>query len=75
MFEGGIRGAALIWSPLLPKGVLNEEFIHISDWLPTLYSAAGEITTIHINLYAKCFNQFHCSSQNKLIVHPICLCF
>ncbi|KAK6644627.1 hypothetical protein RUM43_000895 [Polyplax serrata] len=41
MYEGGVRGAALIWSPQLPKGVVNNNFLHITDWLPTLYAAAG----------------------------------
>ncbi|XP_025270578.1 arylsulfatase B isoform X1 [Camponotus floridanus] len=42
LFEGGIRGAACIYSPLIdrPSRVSNQLF-HITDWLPTLYSAAG----------------------------------
>lgn len=42
LFEGGIRGAACIYSPLIehPSRVSTQLF-HITDWLPTLYSAAG----------------------------------
>lgn len=42
-WEGGVRGAAALWSPLLQhtKRVSNQ-MMHMSDWLPTLYSAAGE---------------------------------
>lgn len=42
IFEGGIRGAACIFSPLINKtSRISEELMHMSDWLPTLYSAAG----------------------------------
>ena len=42
LFEGGIRGVACIYSPLIknPSRISNE-LIHITDWLPTFYSAAG----------------------------------
>uniref|UniRef100_A0A182Q886 Sulfatase N-terminal domain-containing protein n=1 Tax=Anopheles farauti TaxID=69004 RepID=A0A182Q886_9DIPT len=41
-WEGAVRGAALIWSPLLPrKGVVSNQWFHVSDWLPTLGQAAG----------------------------------
>ncbi|KFB37575.1 AGAP011348-PA-like protein [Anopheles sinensis] len=41
-WEGGVRGAALLWSRLLPrKGVVSEQWIHVSDWLPTLGYAAN----------------------------------
>ncbi|XP_073998030.1 arylsulfatase B-like [Rhodnius prolixus] len=41
-WEGGIRTSALLWSPKLNKKhrVLNN-LMHISDWLPTLYTSAG----------------------------------
>ncbi|KAH0816881.1 hypothetical protein GEV33_005910 [Tenebrio molitor] len=41
-FEGAIRGTGLIYSPLLDRtGYVSKELIHISDWLPTFYAAAG----------------------------------
>ncbi|PSN38220.1 Arylsulfatase B [Blattella germanica] len=41
-WEGGIRVPAILWSPLLKHNVhVSNHLMHISDWLPTLYSAAG----------------------------------
>ncbi|XP_060531071.1 arylsulfatase J-like isoform X2 [Cylas formicarius] len=41
-WEGALRNIAAIWSPLIkkPQRVANN-LMHISDWLPTLYTAAG----------------------------------
>lgn len=41
-WEGGIRGAAAVWSPLIkkPKRV-SHDLMYITDWLPTILSAAG----------------------------------
>lgn len=45
LWEGGVRGAALVWSPLLVRGAnggrVAEQRMHIMDWMPTLYRAAG----------------------------------
>ncbi|XP_041783371.1 arylsulfatase B-like isoform X1 [Anopheles merus] len=41
-WEGAVRTAALIWSPLLKDTQrVSNQWFHISDWLPTLASAAG----------------------------------
>ncbi|KAJ8946276.1 hypothetical protein NQ318_023127 [Aromia moschata] len=42
LWEGGVRGAALVWSPLIEKSYrVANQTMHISDWLPTLVEAAG----------------------------------
>lgn len=42
LYEGGVRGAACIYSPLIENSSrVSTQFFHITDWLPTLYSAAG----------------------------------
>lgn len=41
-WEGAIRSAGLIWSPLLKqKNYVSNQVSHAIDWLPTLASAAG----------------------------------
>lgn len=42
VFEGSTRVAALLWSPLIAKkNRVSMQLMHATDWLPTLYSAAG----------------------------------
>lgn len=42
-WEGGSRTVALIWSTgLQRRRRVSYQLMHISDWLPTLYSAAGK---------------------------------
>ncbi|KAJ9596974.1 hypothetical protein L9F63_012004, partial [Diploptera punctata] len=55
LWEGGVRGVALIWSLLIkhPHRVSNE-LIHVSDWLPTLFRAAGgNVSDLPANLDGK----------------------
>ncbi|EEB20452.1 arylsulfatase B precursor, putative [Pediculus humanus corporis] len=41
-WEGGVRGTAAIWSPFLNKTKrVSKQLMHMSDWLPTLLTAAG----------------------------------
>ncbi|XP_050679901.1 arylsulfatase I isoform X1 [Leptidea sinapis] len=42
LWEGGVRGVGILWSPLLAKiPRVATQRIHIVDWLPTLLTAAG----------------------------------
>lgn len=37
LFEGGVRDAAFIWSPLIVQsGRVSNDLVHVTDWLPTL---------------------------------------
>lgn len=41
-WEGGQRNLAVVWSPLIKKTQrISNDLMHLSDWLPTIYSAAG----------------------------------
>ncbi|KAL1438993.1 hypothetical protein MTO96_047469 [Rhipicephalus appendiculatus] len=42
LWEGASRAAAFLWSPLLAtRGRVSQQLMHVADWLPTLYTAAG----------------------------------
>lgn len=42
LWEGGVRGAAAVWSGLLKAPArVSWQMMHITDWLPTLITAAG----------------------------------
>lgn len=41
-WEGGTRGVGFVWSTLLKnRGRTSDQMLDITDWLPTLYTAAG----------------------------------
>ena len=42
LWEGGVRGAGLVWSPRLKSAPrVSHQMMNIQDWLPTLLTAAG----------------------------------
>ncbi len=44
LWEGGVRGSGFVWSPLLKKSSrVSRQMMNVQDWLPTLYSAAGNV--------------------------------
>jgi arylsulfatase A-like enzyme len=51
MWEGGMRGAALVWSPHLTNTPrVSTQLAHIQDWLPTLLHAINASTPAASNL-------------------------
>ncbi|XP_053408550.1 arylsulfatase B-like isoform X4 [Mercenaria mercenaria] len=51
LWEGGVRGVGFIHSPLLKKqGYVYNNMLHVCDWLPTLYKAAGGSPSVMKNL-------------------------
>jgi len=42
LYDGGVRTPGFIWSKELQKNArVSHELLHVTDWLPTLYEAAG----------------------------------
>ncbi|KAH9369668.1 hypothetical protein HPB48_007635 [Haemaphysalis longicornis] len=42
LWEGATRAAAFLWSPLVSRSRrVSHQLMHVVDWLPTLYRAAG----------------------------------
>ncbi|XP_069677338.1 arylsulfatase B-like isoform X2 [Periplaneta americana] len=40
-WEGGVRGVGALWSAGLGTPRVSSQLVHVTDWLPTLYRAAG----------------------------------
>lgn len=43
LWEGGVRGNAIIWSTDLPSPKISINLMHIKDWVPTLLAAVNSI--------------------------------
>ncbi|XP_013392220.1 arylsulfatase J-like isoform X1 [Lingula anatina] len=63
LWEGGVRGAGFIWSPLIKNSARKlPDLMHICDWLPTLYHIAGGDSSTLKNLDG--FNVWNTLSQD-----------
>lgn len=59
LWEGGVRGAALLFSPMLKKrSRVANQTMHIADWVPTLYHAAGGNVTYGITRFLHIFDKY-----------------
>ena len=64
VFEGGVRTPSFIFSPLIKKtSRVTEDYIHITDWFPTLYNIAGGNSKEMKNLDG--INQWSSISEGK----------
>ncbi|CAG9797683.1 unnamed protein product [Chironomus riparius] len=78
LWEGGVRAAGFIWSPLISQhSRVSNQLIQVADWLPTLYSAAGgDLSTITtkldgIDLWDELSQQTTADSKRKEVLHNI----
>ncbi|XP_041973340.1 calnexin-like [Aricia agestis] len=75
LWEGGVRGAGLVFSPLLERPArVARQRVHIVDWLPTLLNAAGyDVSTIPgldgLDQWAALSRD--CESRRTTLVHNI----
>lgn len=56
LWEGGVRGSAFIWSKSLPASKINNELMHIQDWLPTILAAVNSSTGQNGKFLSHIFN-------------------
>ena len=63
IYEGGVRVAAFVHSPLLPaavRGTTQHALIHVTDWLPTIIAATGAALSSRDHLPLDGFNAWPC---------------
>lgn len=69
LWEGGVRSASFIWSPMIKKTPrLSTELMHITDWLPTLYAAAGTFAHVRKHVLPLIANE---QSTNKFFLWQV----
>ncbi|XP_023215784.1 arylsulfatase B-like [Centruroides sculpturatus] len=62
LWEGGIRAVGIVWSKLIKhQPRIENSLMHITDWLPTLYHAAGGDINDLSNIYG--INQWNSISE------------
>ena len=66
LWEGGVRGAGLIWSPLFHHSAYtSHHLIHITDWLPTLlHVAAAQTDSFRLPRNLDGLDQWNVLSEN-----------
>ncbi|KAH9374544.1 hypothetical protein HPB48_000202 [Haemaphysalis longicornis] len=65
LWEGGTRTPALLWSAKVTAPRVATQLMHIADWLPTLYSAAG----MYISLDS--FGNLRCLDAHEFENHDL----
>ncbi|KAL0280628.1 UNVERIFIED_CONTAM: hypothetical protein PYX00_001860 [Menopon gallinae] len=73
LWQGGVKAAGFIWSPLLPSGVISKGLMHAADWLPTLlHAATGKdplLTRIDGQDMWKTFSDSQPSGRNEVLLN------
>lgn len=75
LWEGGVRGAAFVWSPMMKASrSISNQLMHISDWFPTLIHAAGgkvakQANIDGLNMWETLSNRSASSPRNEILIN------